>query len=153
MRLTRRDFLHQITLLTGSVLGMAISAKASTNAWLANGFRKQKFEQTLTELFPTTEIQYSDRIHLKLPKVAENGAVVPITITSTIDGIDTVYIFAEKNPVPLIAKFTLNPALEPFIGARFKMKESCDVIVIVKAKDQLYQTRQRVKVTLAGCGG
>jgi len=79
--------------------------------------------------------------------------VVPITITSSIQNVDTVYIFSEKNPVPLIAKFTLQPELAMYIGARFKMQESCDVIVILKAKDQYYQTRQGVKVTLGGCGG
>jgi sulfur-oxidizing protein SoxY len=67
--------------------------------------------------------------------------------------VDTVYIFAEKNPVPFIAKFSLDPGLETFIGARFKMKETCDVIVVVHADEQYYQIRQRVKVTLGGCGG
>lgn len=95
----------------------------------------------------------TDKIKLKLPRIAENGSVVPITITSTIENVDSIYILSEKNPVPLIAQFSLDPELETFIGARFKMAKTCDVIVIVKAEDQYYQTRQRVKVTLGGCGG
>lgn len=152
MRSTRRDFINKMLILTGSTISLTFS-KLSVANWLASDFRHQAFNTSLSELFPRQSIKNSSKIHLKLPRIAENGSVVPITITSSIDNVETVYIFSEKNPVPLIAKFSLNPNLETFIGARFKMKETCDVIIIVKAENQYYQTRQKVKVTLGGCGG
>ena len=152
MRSTRRDFINKMLILAGYTISLSISKLSAAN-WLANDFRHQDINTTLAELFPEKILQTSDKIHLKLPRTAENGSVVPITITSSLKNIDTVYILSEKNPVPLIAKFSLNPDLEPFIGARFKMKETCDVIVIAKAENQYYQTRQKVKVTLGGCGG
>ena len=152
MQSTRRNFITKMLILAGSTISLSISKLSAAN-WLASDFSHQAIDTTLTELFPEKTIQTSDKIHLKLPRTAENGSVVPITITSSIENIDTVYILSEKNPVPLIAKFTLTPDLETFIGARFKMKETCDVIVIVKAEDQYFQTRQKVKVTLGGCGG
>ena len=152
MQSTRRNFITKMLILAGSTISLSISKLSAAN-WLASDFSHQAIDTTLTELFPEKTIQTSDKIHLKLPRIAENGSVVPITITSSIENIDTVYILSEKNPVPLIAKFTLTPDLETFIGARFKMKETCDVIVIVKAEDQYFQTRQKVKVTLGGCGG
>ncbi len=152
MRPTRRDFINKMLILTGYAISLTFP-KLSTANWLASDFRHQAINTSLAELFPDQTIQSSNKIKLKLPRIAENGSVVPITITSTIDNVDTVYIFSEKNPVPLIAKFSLNPDLETFIGARFKMKETCDVLVIVKAENQYYQTRQKVKVTLGGCGG
>lgn len=152
MQRSRRNFIRKTLSLTGYALSLAFS-KLSLANWLASDFNRQGIDSTLTQLFPEKALHTSDRIKLKLPRTAENGSVVPITITSTIENIDTVYILSEKNPVPLIAKFTLSPELETFIGARFKMKETCDVIVVLKAADQYYQTRQKVKVTLGGCGG
>ena len=152
MRLSRRNFINKTLILASYGISLSF-AKLSAANWLANDFRHQPINTTLAELFPGQTLQKSNKIHLKLPRIAENGSVVPITITSSIENIDTVYILSEKNPVPLIAKFSLSPDLETFIGARFKMKESCDVIVVVKADEQYYQTRQKVKVTLGGCGG
>ena len=149
---SRRDFIARMLTLTGYALGLAFS-KISLANWVASDFRRQDIKTTLTDLFPDQTIVTSNKIKLKLPRIAENGSVVPITITSTLENVDTIYILSEKNPVPLIAQFSLNPELETFIGARFKMAETCDVIVIVKAEDQYYQTRQKVKVTLGGCGG
>jgi sulfur-oxidizing protein SoxY len=133
-------------------MALAFSKTGLAN-WIAEDFRRQTFASTLQQLFPQQTLHTTDKIHLKLPRIAENGSVVPITITSTIENADTIYIFSEKNPIPLIAKFSLNPDLETFIGARFKMQETCDVIVVLKADNQYYQARQRVKVTLGGCGG
>jgi len=152
MHLTRRDFINKMLVLASYTASLTFS-KLSVANWLASDFRHQTISTTLAELFPDKTLQTSNKIHLKLPRIAENGSVVPITITSSIENVDTVYILSEKNPVPLIAKFSLDPDLETFIGARFKMKETCDVIVIVKAENQYYQTRQNVKVTLGGCGG
>ncbi len=152
MRPTRRDFINKMLILAGSSISLTFS-KLSLANWLVSDFSHQAIDQSLAELFPEQTLHASHKIHLKLPRIAENGSVVPITITSSLDNVDTVYIFSEKNPVPLIAKFSLNPNMETFIGARFKMKETCDVIVIVKAENQYYQTRKKVKVTLGGCGG
>lgn len=152
MQPSRRAFIHKMLTMTGYAAGLVFS-KISFANWVARDFQRQNINTTFTELFPEQAIKTTNKIQLKLPRIAENGAVVPITITSTIEKVDTVFIFSEKNPVPLIAKFTINSDLETFIGARFKMKESCDVIVILKAENNYYQTRQRVKVTLGGCGG
>ena len=149
---SRRNFLTNMLTLAGYSLTLAFSKTALAN-WIADDFRRQSIETTLQQIFPEQTLLNTDKIKLKLPRIAENGSVVPITITSSIDNADTVYIFSEKNPVPLVAKFSLNPALDTFIGARFKMQESCDVIVVLRADNQYYQTRQRVKVTLGGCGG
>ncbi len=152
MLTTRRRFVKKMLALSGYALGLGFS-KISLANWIADNFSRQTFSQSITQLFPNQELQKSDRISLKLPRTAENGSVVPITISSTIPDVDTIYILSEKNPVPLIAQFSIDPDLETYLGARFKMQETCDVIVVLKAKDQYYQTRQKVKVTLGGCGG
>ncbi|NOQ64850.1 MAG: thiosulfate oxidation carrier protein SoxY [Methyloprofundus sp.] len=149
MRFTRRDFIQKFVVFAGSLA----LPKLSLANWFADDFSHRSINATLAALFPEQQIQSSRKIFLKLPRIAENGSVVPITITSSIKYIDTVYILSEKNPVPLIAKFSLAPNLDTFIGARFKMQETCNVIVVVKSGEQYYKTQQKVKVTLGGCGG
>jgi len=148
----RRQFIKKMLLTSLTMSSLAFS-KISLGKWIAYDFGYRPIDKSLSELFPDKTLQKTYKINLKLPKRAENGNVVPITITSSIENIDTVYILSEKNPVPLIAKFTLDPSLETYIGARFKMKETCDVIVVAKAGDDYYQIRKRVIVTLGGCGG
>jgi len=140
-------------LATGISIATLTLSKVAFGKWLLSDFSHNSIETALDNLFPGKTLKMSRKIELKLPRTAENGNVVPITISSTLDNVDTVFILSEKNPVPLVAKFTLDPSLETYIGARFKMQETCDVIVILKAGEQYYQRRQKVKVTLGGCGG
>lgn len=111
------------------------------------------FEEAITRLFGDRTITESDKIKLKLPRIAENGAVVPITVTSTLDKVESVSILVEKNPVPLIAHFSLSPEADSFVSARLKMAETSDVIALVEADGNVYSAKQQVKVTIGGCGG
>jgi sulfur-oxidizing protein SoxY len=95
----------------------------------------------------------TDQIQLKAPEIAENGAIVPVEITSKIAGTQTIYIIADKNPQPLVAIFDIEPGLEPFISTRIKMGESSKVRILVKAAGRFYVATQEVKVTIGGCGG
>jgi sulfur-oxidizing protein SoxY len=95
----------------------------------------------------------SDQILLKAPEIAENGAIVPVEITSKIPGTQTIYIIADKNPQPLVAIFDIGAGLEPFVSTRIKMGESSKVRILVKAAGKFYVTTQEVKVTIGGCGG
>jgi sulfur-oxidizing protein SoxY len=100
-----------------------------------------------------TSATESDQILLKAPEIAENGAIVPVEITSKIAGTQTIYVIADKNPQPLIAIFDIGSGLEPFISTRIKMGESSKVRVLVKAAGKFYVATQEVKVTIGGCGG
>ena len=94
----------------------------------------------------------SDQIQLKTPEIAENGAIVPIQVISEIPNTETVFVFAEKNPQPLVASFTFVRNVEPFFATRIKMGESAKVHVVVRADGQHYTTSRDVKVTIGGCG-
>lgn len=121
--------------------------------WLAEDFATQSLDETLKHLFGDVNINSSERIKMKLPRIAENGAVVPIKVTSEIDNVDTVIILVEKNPVPLSAIFNLSPAVETEVSARLKMAETSQVMVILRAEGELYSAKENVKVTIGGCGG
>jgi sulfur-oxidizing protein SoxY len=89
---------------------------------------------------------------LETPQIAEDGAVVPITVESRLPNVETILIFVEKNPVPLAARFQFDPSMDAFVSLRIKMNESSDVIAVVKSGDDYFGARRKVKVVVGGCG-
>jgi sulfur-oxidizing protein SoxY len=154
--LTRRAFLK--TSIALSIYSFAaatglVTPNTSQADWLSDFFAPATLDETLKKAFNQTEISDSDKIELKLPAIADNGAVVPITVSSSLERVEQIFILAAKNPVPLAAMFDLSPDVEPMVSARLKIAETCDVIVVVKAAGNFYKTQQNVKVTSGGCGG
>ena len=47
----------------------------------------------------------SPDVLMEAPEIAENGAVVPIEITSRVAGTRSIAVVIDKNPFPLVAKF------------------------------------------------
>lgn len=95
----------------------------------------------------------SKDIQIKAPDIAENGAVVPVEVTSKIPGTTSIMIFVDKNQNPLIADFELSNGAEPYISTRIKMANTSHVRVAVKAGGKAYTASKEVKVTIGGCGG
>jgi len=120
--------------------------------WNKAAFDAKALADTMKNIGASSTTE-SDQIQLKAPEIAENGAIVPVEITSRIPDTQTIYIVADKNPQPLVAIFEIQPGLEPFISTRIKMGESSKVRVLVKAAGKFYVTSQEVKVTIGGCGG
>ena len=92
------------------------------------------------------------QIVLTVPDVAENGAVVPVTVECGLAGANEIYIVVEANPNPLCVRFTIPPGTEPFVSTRIKMAESSNVYAVVRANGKLYSTFKSTAVTVGGCG-
>jgi sulfur-oxidizing protein SoxY len=95
----------------------------------------------------------SKDIVIRAPDIAENGAVVPIDITSNIPGTTSISVFIEKNPFPYTGTFDFSQGAVPFVHLRAKLGESTPVRVVVAAGGKYYTTAKEVKVTIGGCGG
>jgi len=95
----------------------------------------------------------SDLVTLKVPDIAENGAVVPVTVSTSLTDVESISVLVENNPTPLVAMFELSPQSVPDISVRIKMGESSKVQTVVKAGGKLYSASKEVKVTIGGCGG
>ncbi len=152
---TRRSFIKKSVSLgacTAASASVLLPAEANA-AWPYGEFATPQLEQAIARLFGGRDIKDSDQIKLKLPQIAENGAVVPIRISISLENVESIYIFVEKNYVPFAARFTLSPEVEPSVSARIKMAETCDVIVIAEADGKVFSAKQMVKVTIGGCGG
>jgi sulfur-oxidizing protein SoxY len=95
----------------------------------------------------------SKELLITSPDIAENGAVVPVGVVSNIPNTDAIYIFVEKNPMPLTAIFKIMPDTLSQVQTRVKMGVSTNVIVVAKADGKFYSATKETKVTLGGCGG
>lgn len=87
------------------------------------------------------------------PDIAENGAVVPITVTSSLPKTESIAILVEKNPNILTANFTIPAGTDPFVSSRVKMGQTSDVYALVKDDGKYYYAKKEIKVTIGGCGG
>ena len=95
----------------------------------------------------------SKDISIKAPDIAENGAVVPVEVTSSIPGTTNISIFAEKNATPLVADFDLSGGTQGFVSTRIKMGQTALIRAVVTAGGKSYTAAKEVKVTIGGCGG
>ncbi len=151
MSVTRRFFLQQTAKLFFAI--NFIIPRFAWGKWPQQFFAEGSLEQTVKRLFNDAEFIDTNKINIQLPRVAENGAIVPIKIKSSLENIEKIYILIEKNPVPLAAEFQLSPEVAIDLSARLKMAESCQVIVVASSGDKLYRNQRFVKVTVGGCGG
>ena len=95
----------------------------------------------------------SDQVTVVSPDIAENGAVVPVGVTSKLPNTTELYIIIEKNPTPLAAAFMIPAGTAADVQTRVKMGQSTNVVAVVKADGKLFSATKETKVTLGGCGG
>jgi sulfur-oxidizing protein SoxY len=95
----------------------------------------------------------SKDIVIKAPDIAENGAVVPVEVSSAIAGTTSIALFAEKNVTPLVGSYNLSGGTQGFISTRIKMGQTALVRAVVTAGGKSYTAAKEVKVTIGGCGG
>ena len=153
----RRTFLTNT--LAISAVGMAVtSGLVSSKLALAaeepaaNPFTAKTLDEVL-KLINATEAKPSSDIQLKAPEIAENGAVVPLTVSSTMAGVTGISIVVANNPTPLAATFTLPEVTKAEVSTRIKMAKTSEVIALVQTKDGIFSAKQEIKVTIGGCGG
>jgi sulfur-oxidizing protein SoxY len=90
---------------------------------------------------------------MKAPEIAENGAVVPVDVTSNIPNTTLIAILVKKNPFPLSAQFEFSNGAVGDVSVRLKVAETSVIQAIAKADGKVYSTQKEVKVTVGGCGG
>jgi sulfur-oxidizing protein SoxY len=117
-----------------------------------DAFAESELDAAIRGLFGSEPITETDEIKLGIAELAENGAVVPVKVNTTLTGVESITLFGEKNPVPLIAQFHFHADNPGFVATRIKMAESSNVIAVVRAKGKLYSGKKFVEVTVGGCG-
>ena len=125
---------------------------AALAAWNKEAFSAKTPGDVLKTL-GVANAQPSKDLTVEVPEIAENGAVVPIEMSSAIPGTTALIIVIDKNPFPLIARFDFKEGAVPFVKLNAKLGETSDVRVLAEAGGKYYVTTREVKVTIGGCGG
>jgi sulfur-oxidizing protein SoxY len=153
----RRDVLRAgggVTLAWAlAATGVLRSGAASAQAWNKAAFEAHGLDATLKALGIGKPPSSKDVTFVSTPDIAENGAVVPIGVSSAIPKTESIAILIENNPNMIAAMFDIPPGTEPSINTRVKMGETSNVYALVKADGKYYVTMKEIKVTLGGCGG
>lgn len=96
-------------------------------------------------------VEAPDRVKLTLPQLIENGAVVPVTVEASVAGVRAIYVLADMNPTPIVARFRLGPGMAPHMSVRIKLAGSGRVYGAVQAAEGLYWAAADAAVTVGGC--
>ncbi len=151
MNNTRRSVLKSTGALgTLVALGLITEKQALAQANRA-GFEAKTLADAIKSIGGTPAS--NAQVNLQAPDIAENGAVVPLGVTSNIPNTTEIMLLVEKNPFPRAAVFVIPAGTEPSVQTRVKMGQSSNVVAVVKADGKLYSATKETKVTLGGCGG
>ena len=140
--------------LTGvAIVAPSSSAFAAANDKYPDDAFKQKDDKEAIRLLYGRKAEPSDQIKLDAPEIAENGAVVPISISTTLADVTSIAFVVPENPNVLAAYYKIPAGTLPNIANRLKMAKTTNVIAVVEAGGKLYSASREVKVTVGGCGG
>ena len=140
-----------MTLLAAA--GWLAPESAAAQAWNKNAFDAKTMDETMKAFGGGAPAQSKDIAFVSTPDIAENGAVVPVGVSSSIPKTESIAILIEKNPNMLAASFDIPAGTDPSISTRVKMGQSSNVYALVKADGKYYVASKEIKVTLGGCGG
>lgn len=155
MKTSRRIFLKGT--LASSMVAVAAGAGmlAPTRVlavWSGAAFENRDMNAAIKVLTGTSKPVVGN-VNVKAPDIAENGAVVPITVESNLENIESISIFAAANTFPLAISYDMTDAIPGYVSTRIKMAKTADVVAVIKAGGKVYSARKSVKVTVGGCGG
>jgi sulfur-oxidizing protein SoxY len=131
---------------------LAPAFAAANDKYPEEAFKQKGDADAIKALYGKTA-EPSDKVKMDAPEIAENGAVVPISVSSTLDNVTSISILVAENPNALAASYRIPEGTLPSVASRLKMAKTTNVIAIVEAGGKLYSAAKEVKVTVGGCGG
>jgi sulfur-oxidizing protein SoxY len=132
--------------------GLAPAFAAANDKYPEDAFKSKNDAEAIKVLYGKTA-EPSDKVKLDAPEIAENGAVVPISVTTTLADVTSISFLVSENPNALAASYRIPAGTMPSVANRLKMAKTSNVIAIVEAGGKLYSATREVKVTIGGCGG
>lgn len=147
------DSTRRLTLRLAGIFAAGLLAPLKAlAAWNKDAFGAKTAADALKGLGVSGATESKD-IVIEAPQIAENGAVVPIEVTSNIPNTRSLSVVVEKNPFPLASKFDFLPGAVPYVRVNVKMGESSFVRVVAEAGGKFFSASKEVKITIGGCGG
>ena len=125
---------------------------AANDKYPEDAFKQKSDADAIKSLYGKTP-EPSDKVKMDAPEIAENGAVVPISVTTSLADVTSISILIAENPNALAASYKIPAGTMPSVANRLKMAKATNVIAFGEAGGKLYSTTKEVKVTVGGCGG
>jgi sulfur-oxidizing protein SoxY len=129
-----------------------LAQAADASKWPKDAFA-QKTEADAIKVLYGKPVEESTSVKLDAPEIAENGAVVPISISSTLSDVTSISLLVSENPFPLAASYQIPAGTSALVAARVKMAKTSKVLALVESGGKVYSAAKEVKVTVGGCGG
>lgn len=149
----RRQMLTQ----SAALAGLAATAgwlPATALAYSKDAFDAKSVADALKAVGVTGAPTESKDVTITGPDIAENGAVVPLSVATVLPGVKQLMLLVEKNPNAVVAIFNTSEFVESNFTTRAKLGQSSDVYAIAVMNDgKALFAKKEVKVTLGGCGG
>jgi sulfur-oxidizing protein SoxY len=146
-------------LLKGALAGLSLAAAGSpaladadAKDWPDAAFKQKSEADTLKALYGKTA-EASDKISVDAPEIAENGAVVPVSVSTSLPNVTAIAILVPENPNTLAASYKIAEGTEASVANRLKMAKTSKIVAVVESGGKLYSASKEVKVTVGGCGG
>ena len=136
----------------GLIDALIVSRAFAAETWPQDAFRQKSEADALKTLYGHSA-EASDKVSLDAPEIAENGAVVPVAVTSTLPKVTGIAILVLENPFTLAAAYKIPEGTQATVASRLKMAKTSKVVAIVESDGKLYSASKEVKVTVGGCGG
>ncbi len=150
---TRRQAIKKSAVVAGLLASIGLFPQFAFAAYNTPAFEAKSIQDALKALGAGAPAESKD-ITVTGPDIAENGAVVPLGVSTTLTGVKRMLIMVEKNPASLTALFNMTDSVEPSFSTRAKMGQSSDVYAVAIMGDgKVLFAKKEVKVTLGGCGG
>lgn len=153
---TRRTTLSWISATGLAAAGLTVlphdARAADAEGWPVAAFKKKNEKDALAALYGQA-MTVSDKVTLDVPEIAENGAVVPVSVSTTLPDVTRISLMVPENPFTLAASYVLPAGTEPAVSCRLKMAKTSEVVALVESGGKVFGARKTVKVTLGGCGG
>lgn len=157
MEQTRRVFLKRS--LTASAIGAAVGAgllnprSAFADAWPEKAFMSTNYKEVM-KMIDGADTAESGHVTIQAPDIAENGAVVPVTMSSDLDNVVSLTLYTPQNPFPLNSTYEFSHGALPYVSFRIKLAKTMPITAVARTADgKLYSATKQVKVTIGGCGG
>ena len=152
----RRTFLKgtiaSSALAVAAGAGLLRSGQVLAADWPAAAFAAKDLASATKEVFGSDGTDSAD-IKIKAPLQAENGAVVPVKVETTLADVKSIAIMVAKNPTPLATKVDFSGDAVGYYSTRVKMGKTSDVVAYVNSGGKIMKASAMVKVTVGGCGG
>ncbi len=149
----RREMLQRSAAVAGLLAGLGLLPEAAQAAWTQAAFDAKTMADAMKALGAGAPVASGD-VTITGPDIAENGAVVPVGVSTNLPGVKRLAVLVEKNPSALAAVFDVSDAVDANFNTRVKMGQSSNVMAVAIMGDgRVLFAQKEIKVTLGGCGG